>query len=63
VAVSTTSARLAGTGNDAAGLLAAASASDVKTVIVAGEVLVEDARHRDVDVPRRLQLAVEAAWA
>jgi cytosine/adenosine deaminase-related metal-dependent hydrolase len=54
---------LAGIVDDAAGLLAAASAADVRTVVVAGEPLVEDGRHRVLDVPDRLGRAIEAVWA
>jgi cytosine/adenosine deaminase-related metal-dependent hydrolase len=63
VAVSTTSARLSGFGGDVGGVLAGASAADVRTVVVAGEVVVEDGRHLSVDAPRVLDDAVRAVWA
>ena len=63
VHVSTDAARLAGTGDDAAGLLAAATAADVRTVVVAGEPLVEDGRHRRVDTASVLDTAIRAVWS
>jgi len=64
VCVPLDSARLAGA--DEADLLgsvvASACASDVSTVVVGGELLVESGRHRDLDVPTSLSRAVAAVW-
>jgi cytosine/adenosine deaminase-related metal-dependent hydrolase len=66
VAVSFDSPRLAGadlTGDPLGAVLFAASAPDVSDVVVAGEHVVGEGRHRRFDVAAALDTAVAAAWA
>ncbi len=64
VAVSLGSARLAGADDaDLLGaVLAAATADDVDTVVVGGEVVVSGGAHHALEVPRLLDDAIRAAW-
>jgi formiminoglutamate deiminase len=55
------SVRLAGT-SGLAGITFAASAADVRTVIVAGRERVRSGRHRDIEVRRELQESIAALW-
>jgi formiminoglutamate deiminase len=63
--VSLQSVRTAGTtpGTALAGVVFAASAGDVTDVVVAGEHLVRDGRHRSIDVTAELDAAIRATWA
>jgi formiminoglutamate deiminase len=60
VAVRTDTARTAGT--DPAQILLAAGAADVDTVLVGGEVVVRDGRHRLGDVGLLLEAAIAPLW-
>jgi formiminoglutamate deiminase len=64
VSVSLDSERLAGADpNDLLGaIVAAACAADVFTVVVGGELLVDDGFHRFLDVPASLGRAIAAIW-
>jgi formiminoglutamate deiminase len=63
VAVATDSVARAGSPDDAAALVAASSARDVRVVVVAGEVVVDDGRHVRVDTRAALARATAAAWS
>ena len=62
VAVDVGSARLAGAGREdpVAAVVFAASAADVRDVIVGGEPMVRDGRHLRMDVPAELERAIGA---
>lgn len=64
VSVSMDSARLAGADPDdlLAAIVAAASATDVFSVVVGGELLVDDGFHRFLDVPASLSRSVATLW-
>jgi formiminoglutamate deiminase len=61
VCISLDSVRTAGSIPDQA--LLAAGATDVRTVVCDGRVIVHDGRHQLGDIGRELQAAVTAAWA
>ncbi|MFM8896251.1 MAG: amidohydrolase family protein [Actinomycetales bacterium] len=61
VCISLDSVRTAGSIPDQA--LLAAGATDVRTVVCDGRVIVRDGRHQLGDIGRELQTAVTAAWA
>jgi len=61
VCISLDSVRTAGSIPDQA--LLAAGATDVRTVVCDGRVIVRDGRHQLGDIGRELQAAVTAAWA
>lgn len=63
VAVRTDTVRIAGCDDLVAALASAASACDVDTVVVHGEVVVSGGRHVRIDVPAALGSAIDAAWA
>jgi formiminoglutamate deiminase len=65
VTISLDSARLAGTavGTALDAAVFAASASDVRGVIVGGREVVRDGRHLEIDVPRELAASIEGIWA
>jgi formiminoglutamate deiminase len=65
VTIGLDSARLAGTSAGTAldAAVFAASASDVRGVIVGGREVVRDGRHLEIDVPRELAASIEGIWA
>ena len=62
--VSLQSVRTAGTtpGTALAGAVFAAAAADVTDVVVGGEHVVRDRRHRSIDVTTELDAAIRAVW-
>jgi formiminoglutamate deiminase len=64
VSVSMDSARLAGADPDdlLAAIVAAASTADVFTVVVGGELIVDDGFHRFLDVPASLARSIATLW-
>jgi len=64
VAIDLDSPRLAGTGPEHAidSLVFAATAADVRDVIVGGHEIVRDRAHTDLDVAAELRSSVEAVW-
>jgi formiminoglutamate deiminase len=65
VTIDLESVRLAGTGAEDAleAAVFAATAADVRSVIVGGERIVREGRHLEIDVARDLAAAIERLWA